>query len=79
MGRELRDTWGDFRMEAEELIDGGGDQVVVVSRFIGTATQSGVPIEHRFGSLFTLLNGKVVRCQGFRSRAEALEAAGLSE
>ncbi len=77
--KEFRDHFGGFRMEAKELIDGGGDQVVVVSRFIGTGTRSGVALEQEFGSLFTLLNGKVVRCQGFESRADALEAAGLSE
>jgi ketosteroid isomerase-like protein len=77
--KEFRDNFGDFRMEAKELIDAGGDQVVVVSRFIGTGTKSGVPLEQEFASLFTLLNGKVVRCQGFESVADALEAAGLKE
>src|SRR5687767_9568432 len=56
--KDFRAHFGDFRMEANELIDGGGDRVVVVSRFIGTGTGSGVPIEQEFGSLFTLLNGK---------------------
>ena len=77
--KEFRDHFGDFRMEAKELIDAGGDQVVVVSRFIGTGTKSGIPVEHEFGSLFTLLNGKIARCQGFETRAEALKAAGLEE
>jgi ketosteroid isomerase-like protein len=77
--KDFRDNFGDFRMEAKELIDAGGDQVVVVSRFIGTGIKSGVPLEQEFGSLFTLLNGKVVRCQGFESVSEALEAAGLRE
>jgi ketosteroid isomerase-like protein len=77
--KDFRDHFGDFRMEARELIDGGGDQVVVVSRFIGTGASSRVPLEQEIGSLFTLLNGKVVRCQGFETKAEALEAAGLQE
>jgi ketosteroid isomerase-like protein len=77
--KEFRDHFGDFRMEAKELIDAGGDQVVVVTRFIGTGATSALPLEQEFGSLFTLLNGKVVRCQGFESQAEALEAAGLEE
>ena len=39
--------------------------MVVVSRVIGTGSSSGVPLDQEFGSLFTLFNRKVVRCQKF--------------
>jgi ketosteroid isomerase-like protein len=66
-------------MKATEVIDAGGDQVVAINRVTGSGTTSGVPIEREIATLYTLLNGKVVRGQGFETRAEALEAAGLRE
>jgi ketosteroid isomerase-like protein len=72
-------NFSEFRMEAVELIDAGGDQVVTVHRVKGTGKASGIPVEHEFSSLITLVNGKIVRVQGFEARAEALEAAWLSE
>jgi ketosteroid isomerase-like protein len=38
-----------------------------------------VPIEHEVGDLFTLRGSKIVRYHSYWNRAEALEAAGLSE
>jgi ketosteroid isomerase-like protein len=70
---------GDFQFEVHEVIDAGGDQVVTVHRITATGTTSGVPVEQTASSLITLANGKIVRLQGFETRAQALEAAGLSE
>ena len=77
--RNFRSGLGDFRIDATEIIDAGGDQVVVDQLVVGTGISSGVPFERRFSSLFTLANGKIVRVQGFETHAEALEAAGLSK
>ena len=70
---------GDFRFEPTEVLDAGGDQVVTVHRITAAGTTSGVPVEQTASSLITLANGKIVRVQGFETRADALEAAGLSE
>ena len=51
----------------------------MLSRQTATGKQSGVPIEHEFGDVFTLRDGKVVRFESYWNRADALEAAGLSE
>ena len=75
----FRTTLGDFEVDATEIIDAGGDQVVAVHRATGAGVTSGVPVERELAALYTLLNGKVVRGQGFETRAEALEAAGLRE
>ena len=77
--KNFRSGLGDFRIDATEIIDAGGDQVIVAQRVHGTGARSGAPYEHRFSSLFTLLNGRIVRVQGFETHAQALEAAGLSE
>ena len=41
-------------------------------------THSGVPIEAEFWFLYTFRNRKAVRLDVYRSRHQALEAAGLS-
>jgi ketosteroid isomerase-like protein len=53
--------------------------VIVVQRVLGTGIRSGVPIDREVSCLLTLVNGKIVRGQGFETRALAREAAGLSE
>jgi ketosteroid isomerase-like protein len=72
-------AFSDLRIEAERIIDLSGDRVLVLSRQTARGKQSGVPIEHEFGDLFTLRNGKIVRLDSYWNRAEALEAAGLRE
>jgi ketosteroid isomerase-like protein len=75
---DLDRTIGDFRMEVERLID-VGDRVVVIATMRGHGTGSGVEIENRHGSVWTISEGKAVRFQWFHEPDEALEAAGLLE
>jgi ketosteroid isomerase-like protein len=66
----------DFR--TEELID-AGDQVFAWIRFSGKGITSGAPVEMEQAQILTFRDGKVVRVEEYFDRAEALEAAGLSE
>jgi ketosteroid isomerase-like protein len=77
--REYVQPLSDLRIEAERIIDLSGDRVLVLSRHTAHGKRSGVPIEHELGDLFTLRDGKIVRYESYWNRAEALEAAGLSE
>jgi ketosteroid isomerase-like protein len=77
--REYLQALSDLRIEAERIVDLGGDRVLVLSRQTARGKQSGVPIEHELGDLFTLRDGKIVRYYSYWNRADALEAAGLSE
>jgi ketosteroid isomerase-like protein len=72
-------AFSDLRIEAERMIDLGGGRVLVLSRQTAHGKQSGVPTDHEFGDLFTLRDGKIVRFHSYWNRADALEAAGLSE
>jgi ketosteroid isomerase-like protein len=80
-GRFLDGFWGTFE-EAQarpvELID-AGDAVLAVVNFHGKGAQSGATVEMTVHQLWTFQGDRVVRGQGFLSRAEALEAAGLRE
>ena len=68
----------EFRVTFEEIID-AGDQVVVVAHHQGRGRASRVNVDTRFYEVYSLHEGKVSRVDEFNERAEALEAAGLSE
>ena len=72
-------AFSDLRIEAERIIDLSGDRVLVLSRHTARGKHSGVPITHELGDLLTLRERKIVRWTSYWDRAEALEAAGLSE
>jgi ketosteroid isomerase-like protein len=69
----------EARLEVEEVIASGEDCVVMTLRLVGQGAKSGAPLELRWQSVFWLREGRVTRSNGYGSRREALEAAGLSE
>jgi ketosteroid isomerase-like protein len=76
--RGLLENWADFTMEAEELL-AAGDSVLAGVRQHGVGRTSGAPTEMRYFTLWSFRGRKVIHLESFRERAEALEAAGLSE
>lgn len=56
-----------------------GHVVLATVRFVGTATSTGLQIEQTFFQLFRTRNHKGLEMRSFTTRAEALEAARLSE
>jgi ketosteroid isomerase-like protein len=72
-------TWDDYFLEPTEIIDAGEDRVVAVHYERGRGRGSGTPFERRWVTLYTLRAEKLVRFRAFKSREDALEAAGLSE
>jgi len=70
-------TWDEYVLDATEIVDAGKDRIVVDQRERGRGKGSGVQLERRWAVIFTFRMGKVVRFEAFKSREEALEAAGL--
>jgi ketosteroid isomerase-like protein len=70
--------WEGFGFERVELID-LGNRLVLLVHARGRGLTSGVPFDQDSGFVLDLSGGRVVREQIFLDRAEALEAAGLSE
>jgi ketosteroid isomerase-like protein len=68
----------EYRVDLDETID-RGEQIVVFARIIGRGRGSGARFEQRVFGVSTVRNRLVVRAVWFRTRAEALEAVGLSE
>ena len=82
----LTETFDDPHQEPNEFIDLGdvvGDEGEVVNRVIVSVTNSGrgkasgVETTWNVWLLWTIRDGRSVLGQGFMSKAEALEAAGL--
>jgi ketosteroid isomerase-like protein len=76
--RDNRDSYEGFVFEVSELRD-LGDQVLALVALHGRGRGSGVPMDMPFAVIWTLREGKIAKCAAFRDRAQALEAAGLSE
>ena len=72
------EAFSEMWIEPLEFIE-AGDRLVVPYRFGGRARHTGIEVEFSFVHVFHLPNEKVVRCDVFKTKAEALKAAGLSE
>lgn len=56
-----------------------GERVLCFTTFVATTTPDSVAWRQNEPHLWSLRDGKVIRLQWFHDRAEAIEAAGLSE
>jgi ketosteroid isomerase-like protein len=75
MFAKVRETYGDYRIEIDRLVDTGGT-VVALARYSGHGTGSGIPVAGEQGFVWTIAGGVAVRFAWFNSHREALEAAG---
>ena len=74
-------VFGEFksiRVEVEELLP-AGDRVVIDTRQYTAPKDSEVEIVERVVQVLTIRDGMVAERKPFATRAEALEAAGLSD
>jgi ketosteroid isomerase-like protein len=77
MWRNLREHLAGFRVDPQEVID-GGDWVVIVVEAQGSGPTSGVAVRQRWAQLMSIRDGLIERVEPFPTREEALKAAGLS-
>src|SRR4051794_20834983 len=75
-------TWmqefDDYWFDSEQYLD-AGDRVVLLWRQGGVGKTSGIRVENEGGTVFNVENDLIQHAQVFAERAQALEAAGLSE
>jgi ketosteroid isomerase-like protein len=76
--RVVRETYEDFMLKIEGLVDAGGDDVLVLAQYRASGRGSGVPLEGEHGYVWTVRDGQAVRFQWFQSHREAYEAAGVT-
>jgi ketosteroid isomerase-like protein len=77
--QDMADSWQEWRNGSAEIEEIAPNTVLATFVFRATGKDSGVPVERRNAVVWTLSNGKVSRAITYASRAEALEAVGLSE
>ena len=70
--------WTDYSAKLKEVID-AGDQVVVVLHETARMRDTGVPLDRDLVQVWTVRDGRASFLRVFRTKVEALEAAGLSE
>jgi ketosteroid isomerase-like protein len=75
------DLYGEFRVQADEIVE-AGDQVVAVERHsvrgLKGSEAEGM-LGHSFACLISFKDGRICRVKEYATREEALEAAGLQE
>jgi hypothetical protein len=80
--RNFGSAWEQFRSEADEYRDLGGERVLVLAHFSGRGKASGVQIAETRSNgahLFQLRRGKVMKIVNYLDRDRALADLGLEE
>jgi ketosteroid isomerase-like protein len=70
--------WNDYSGELKEVSE-AGEHVILVVHETAAMRDAGVPLERDLVQLWTVRGGKAVFLRVFRTKAEALEAAGIEE
>jgi len=78
MLRTYMSGWNDYSATIEEASE-AGDQVILVLRETATMRNTGVSLERDLVQLWTVRDGRGVFLRVFRTKNEALEAAGPRE
>jgi ketosteroid isomerase-like protein len=73
------DPFRDLRVEPDEVVDLGGERLLVGIRAVGRGTGSGVEVAQHGFTLYTFRDGMVAGHEFFFDRKLAEEAAGISE
>src|SRR3954452_3000410 len=71
--------WSAYEVELVDAVAAGSELVVAEGEVRATGRTSGVETRQRFGYVYGLREGKVIQFEIFKTRAEALEAVGMSE
>ena len=75
---ELRDTWEEIRLVAQEFRD-LGDRSLFLGRLEGRGRASGAPVESPFAAVFDFRGSQCSRIRAFPDHDEASRAASLTE
>jgi ketosteroid isomerase-like protein len=77
--RHYAGSWPGYEATLADVFDGSGDQVVVVTHETIRPTGTEMPMERDLFQVVTVKRGRCSLIRFYRTRSEALEAAGLSE
>jgi uncharacterized protein len=72
------ETWERIQLRADDYLDAGDEDVVVLWHEVAKGRESGAIVETDTATVNTVRNGKIVRVRSYMDRAEALRVAGLT-
>jgi len=73
------EPWEHVKVELEDPIDVGNDRYVFTAHVQGRGKASGIEVDMRIFDVWSFRDGKLAHRASYMDKAEALEAAGLSE
>ena len=73
------DPWESLRCEVEEIVEVRDDRIFFGGLLTARGRDTGAETNQHFWAVAWISDGQVKRRKVFLDRAEALEAAGLSE
>jgi ketosteroid isomerase-like protein len=76
---EIDEAFEEWEFHPDEVLEAPGDKVVVLSHAWGRGRGTGVEVNMELNVVYTLADSQITRIEGFMTRREPLEAAGLSE
>jgi ketosteroid isomerase-like protein len=76
---DIEDAGPDFRIDIQRTEGVSGERILAFLRVTFHGRASGLSMPAETGNVYQFEEGKIRRVQIFLDRAEALEAAGLSE
>ena len=75
---QITETWETVTVEPKEVLEAPGERLVTFERW-HLSGRDGLGLDLELVTVYTFRDGLVARIDGFRDKAEALEAVGLSE
>ena len=72
------ESFEDYRYEIQQIVDCGGDDVLVVGLEVARGAASGAEVRSVNYELLTIKDGLILRFREFYEEREAREAAGLA-
>ena len=76
---DFTEPWDTIRLEPVETVELSDELVLTDTLFRGIGRASAIPTEMHVFQLWNIQERKLTRFRSFANRADALEAAGLSE
>ena len=76
--KQINEAWEAQSVELTETIEAPGERIVAVEQW-HVRGRDGIELDFDLIDVYSFRDGLIVRIDGFRDRAEALEAVGLSE
>jgi ketosteroid isomerase-like protein len=77
--KDVNEAFEQWEARVDDVLDAPGDKVVVLNHMWGRGRGTGLELEMELNVVYTVVDGKITRIEGYYTRDEALKAAGLSE